>query len=80
MIFMSMTKVNVHEAKTHLSELLQRVEHGEEILICRNGLPVADLVPHRHGNRLATDPFLSQVVVKCDLTKPLTEGEWEEDA
>ena len=38
--------VNVHEAKTHLSQLLARVEHGEEIIISRHGQPVARLVPH----------------------------------
>jgi prevent-host-death family protein len=37
--------VNVHEAKTHLSRLLQRVEAGEEIVIGRAGRPVARLVP-----------------------------------
>lgn len=37
--------VNVHEAKTHLSKLLERVEAGEEIVIARNGSPVARLVP-----------------------------------
>ncbi|MGH9410385.1 MAG: type II toxin-antitoxin system Phd/YefM family antitoxin [Vicinamibacterales bacterium] len=37
--------VNVHEAKTHLSKLLERVEHGDEILIARAGKPVARLVP-----------------------------------
>lgn len=37
--------VNVHEAKTHLSRLLERVEHGEEIVIARAGKPVAKLVP-----------------------------------
>lgn len=37
--------VNVHEAKTHLSRLLQRVEAGEEIVIGRAGHPVARLVP-----------------------------------
>jgi prevent-host-death family protein len=37
--------VNVHEAKTHLSRLLERVEHGEEIVIARAGKPVARLVP-----------------------------------
>jgi prevent-host-death family protein len=41
-----MTQVNVHEAKTHLSRLLARVEEGEEIVIARNGRPVAKLVPH----------------------------------
>ena len=40
-----MDTVNVHEAKTHLSRLLDRVEQGEEILVARNGKPVAKLVP-----------------------------------
>ena len=37
-------EVNVHEAKTHLSRLLQRVAAGEEITIARAGIPVARLV------------------------------------
>lgn len=37
-------QVNVHEAKTTLSKLLERVEQGEEIVIARNGKPVARLV------------------------------------
>lgn len=37
--------VNVHEAKTHLSRLLSRVEAGEEIVIARDGQPVARLLP-----------------------------------
>jgi prevent-host-death family protein len=39
-------QVNVHEAKTQLSRLLQAVEEGEEVVIARNGTPVARLVPH----------------------------------
>lgn len=38
-----MTTVNVHEAKTHLSRLLERVEAGEEVVIARAGTPVARL-------------------------------------
>jgi prevent-host-death family protein len=38
-------EVKVHEAKTHLSRLLQRVEAGEEITIARGDKPVARLVP-----------------------------------
>jgi prevent-host-death family protein len=38
--------VNVHEAKTHLSRLLERVEAGEEITLARAGRPVARLVPY----------------------------------
>lgn len=41
------TTVNVHEAKSTLSRLLQRVEDGERIVIARAGRPVAELVPHR---------------------------------
>jgi prevent-host-death family protein len=37
--------VNVHEAKTHLSRLLNRVEAGEEVTIAKAGRPVARLVP-----------------------------------
>lgn len=37
--------VNVHEAKTHLSRLLSRVERGDEIVIARAGRPVARLLP-----------------------------------
>jgi prevent-host-death family protein len=35
----------MHEAKTHFSRLVERVEAGEEILIARGGRPVARLVP-----------------------------------
>ncbi len=38
-------QVNMHEAKTHLSKLVERVEGGEEIVISRAGKPAAKLVP-----------------------------------
>jgi prevent-host-death family protein len=38
--------VNVHEAKTHLSALLERVAAGEEIVIGKSGRPIAKLVPY----------------------------------
>jgi prevent-host-death family protein len=44
---MSEPTVNIHEAKTHLSRLLERVEAGEELVIARAGRPVARLVPFR---------------------------------
>jgi prevent-host-death family protein len=40
-----MDTVNIHQAKTHLSKLLARVELGEEITIASRGVPVAKLVP-----------------------------------
>lgn len=39
--------INIHEAKTHFSKLLERVARGEEIVIARAGKPVARLVPLR---------------------------------
>jgi prevent-host-death family protein len=40
-------EVNVHEAKTHLSRLLEQVAAGEQVVISKAGRPIADLVPHR---------------------------------
>jgi prevent-host-death family protein len=40
-----LNQVNMHEAKTHLSKLVERVEGGEEIVISRAGTPAAKLVP-----------------------------------
>jgi len=36
---------NIHDAKTNLSKIIERVEHGEEIIISRAGHPVAKVVP-----------------------------------
>lgn len=44
---MSVESVNVYDAKTRFSRLLAQVEQGAEIVISRNGRPVARLVPYR---------------------------------
>lgn len=41
--------VNIHEAKTHLSKLLERVRRGERIVIGKAGKPIAVLVPYPEG-------------------------------
>lgn len=41
-----MLQMNIHEAKTHLSHLLEQIEKGEEVVIARHGKPVARLVPY----------------------------------
>jgi prevent-host-death family protein len=66
-----MTTVNVHEAKTHLSRLLERVERGERIVIARAGRPVAilqaiDAPPQRV-------PGHDRVVIHDDFDDPLPE-------
>ena len=66
------TSVNVHEAKTHLSRLLVRVENGEEIVIARSGVPVARLVPaDRRSAQRALGADAGVVVVPDDFDSPL---------
>ena len=42
----TMEQINVHAAKTHLSQLLERAERGEQVVIARYGKPVAKIVPY----------------------------------
>lgn len=51
-----MQTVNIHEAKTHLSRLLEAVERGEEIVIARAGQPVATLTAYQPSRRPIAPP------------------------
>lgn len=48
--------VNIHEAKTHLSRLLEAVERGEEVVIARAGQPIATLAAYRPERRRIAPP------------------------
>ncbi len=48
-----MTQIGMHEAKTTLSQLVERAEAGEDIVIARNGKPVVRLVPLSSTSSLA---------------------------
>lgn len=67
-------QVNIHEAKTHLSRLLERVAAGEEIVIAKAGRPLARLVPvePRRSNRRA-GAYRGQGWVADDFNEPLSE-------
>ena len=66
-----MKTLNVHEAKTRLSAVLAEVaEKGEKYLICRNGKPVADRVPHVKKTRLTSHPVLSRIDINYNRTSP----------
>jgi prevent-host-death family protein len=65
-----MDEVNVHEAKTHLSRLLARVEAGEEIVIARGNRPVAKLVPLR-ADRREPGRLRGRIRISRDFDAPL---------
>ncbi len=67
-----MKQVNVHDAKTRLSELLSQVEGGEEITIARAGRPVARLVP-LHKEKIERRPGTAKgkVAVHKNFDDPL---------
>jgi prevent-host-death family protein len=53
---------NMHEAKTHLSLIIERVELGEEVIIDRAGVPVAKVIPLvRRANRTAVGSLAGQL-------------------
>ena len=69
----SAAQFNVHEAKTHLSRILERVERGEEIVISRAGKPVAKVVPIvRRVNRTAGGSLKGLLVLDDDWDSPET--------
>jgi prevent-host-death family protein len=64
---------NMHDAKTHLSRIIERVERGEEIIIDRAGIPVAKVVPLvRCVNRTAIGSVAGQVDLSGDWASPQT--------
>ena len=72
-----MQKLNIHEAKTKLSAVLMDIEKkGESYLICRNGKPIADLIPHKKQSRLTHHPVLSKISINYDPAEELSPEEW----
>ncbi len=66
--------VNIHEAKTHFSKLLARVQNGEEVIIANAGRPVARLVPMSAGPvDRRPGSAAGQVVIQPDFDDPLPE-------
>jgi prevent-host-death family protein len=62
--------VNVHEAKTHLSRLLERVARGEEVIISRAGKPIARLIPFARPERVLGQDA-GRVSIAEDFDAPL---------
>jgi prevent-host-death family protein len=69
-----MEKINIHDAKTRLSQLVERAEAGEEIVIARAGRPVARLAPLApRGGRRRLGRLDGRFRIPDDFNGPLPE-------
>jgi prevent-host-death family protein len=66
--------INIHEAKTHLSKILERVRAGEEIVLAKGGVPCARLVPIE-ANEKGRKPGLFKSIELIDFFEPMPEYE-----
>lgn len=77
-----MARVAVYEAKSRLSELIQKVESGEEVTITRHGRPVVKLVRAGPGKRIDRSALVDEIIAfsktckagRLDLRKLIAEG------
>lgn len=65
--------VKVHEAKTHLSDLLARVEAGEEVVIARGNQPIAKLI--RLQQRRSVDAVIADIRAARERARPVSAEE-----
>jgi prevent-host-death family protein len=73
------TVVNIHDAKTHFSRLVERAERGERITIARAGVPVAMLVAIEPETRLMRPIGMDRGKVVIHSTFDRPPPEWEDD-
>lgn len=64
-------RYNIHEAKTHLSRLVDQVEKGEDVVICRSGKPVARLGTYVPSNGRKGGQWKGLVRIGDDFDEPL---------
>lgn len=63
--------VNMHEAKTNLSRLVEAAENGDEVIVARAGHPVVRLVPIRRGKRRRLGRWKGKVFMAKNFDSPL---------
>jgi len=68
-------QVSVHEAKTHLSRLLDLIQDGKEVIIHRNGKPVARLEAVRQSHEAPFGAMRGEFQMKEGWERPLTDEE-----
>ncbi len=69
------TTVNIHQAKTHFSKLVDAVMQGEEIIIAKAGKPAVMLVPIPNSNKARRKPgaLKGKIRVSPDFDSPLSD-------
>jgi prevent-host-death family protein len=67
-------KVNIYDAKTRLSQLVERAEAGEEIIIARGGRPAARLVPFRAEVKRKPGRMRGRIRIARDFDTPLPDN------
>jgi prevent-host-death family protein len=70
-----MAVFNIHDAKTHFSKLLVRVQNGEEVVIAKAGKPVARIIPFLAEDASPRVPGIDvgKVIIQPDFDAPLPE-------
>jgi len=59
--------INISEAKTNLSKLVDMAFHGEEIIIAKNNLPLVKLLPHKPGEKRKLGLLAGQIRIPDDF-------------
>ena len=65
--------VNITEAKTHLSKLIDQVCNGEKVVIAKNNLPIVDLVIHKPAGKRALGLLAGELLVPDNIIDEDTE-------
>lgn len=70
-----MQVVNIHDAKTQLSKLLEQVQAGEDVVIAKSGTPIVRLVPYAPPKRKIAPPgaMEGEIWISDDFDAPLDE-------
>lgn len=70
-----MQVVNIHDAKTQLSKLLEQVQAGEDVVIAKSGTPIVRLVPYAPPKRKIAPPgaMEGEIWISDDFDAPLNE-------
>ena len=71
-----MSVINIHQAKTHLSRLLGQVEAGEDVVIARNGKPVARLVRFNCSGKREFGALKGKITIDDRFFEPLPEADF----